>query len=280
MRPPAEIWRQRLWVWLPAAIFFLANIVALAIYRFGYADRVETLKEELGSQRAAVKAGEQERRNLEALLQQATVNRKRIEQLYAENFSTRRRRLTGVTAEVIALAGKAGLSPRSLAYPEQEIQGYGLIKRSFIFAVDGTYLDLRRFINLLELSDSFLTLEGVSLAEGAAGAAAGRRGGPQMPQMPLPPQATAWSGRGWSASANRACLIAAKASLSSERMRARARSAVSCMTTVRLIVRLRRQSDPGPYRGRPAARRPGLRVWPRNARPVRPCLPGQQDHRR
>jgi len=137
MRPPPEIWRQRLWVWLPAALFFLVNASAFAVYRFGYADRVEALKDELKSQHAAEKSEEAKRRHHEGLLQQATINRQRIEQLYAESFSTRRRRLTGVTAEVISLAGKAGLAPRALAYPEQEIQGYNLIKRSFIFTVDG-----------------------------------------------------------------------------------------------------------------------------------------------
>jgi type IV pilus assembly protein PilO len=189
MTPPPEIWRQRLWVWLPAAIFFLVNATGFAIYRFGYADRVAGLKDELKSQRAAASAERAEHHHLEGLLQQATINRQRIEQLYGETFSTRRRRLTGVTAEVISLAGKAGLVPRALAYPEQEIQGYNLIKRSFIFSVEGTYLDLRKFINLLELSDSFLTLEGVSLSEGGA-----RRGGGT--EVALPAQARAGGGGG------------------------------------------------------------------------------------
>jgi type IV pilus assembly protein PilO len=184
MRPPAEIWRQRLWVWLPAALFFLVNATAFAVYRFGYADRVAGLRDELKSQRAAEKSEEAKRRQHEGLLQLATINRQRIEQLYSESFSTRRRRLTGVTAEVISLAGKAGLAPRALNYPEQEIQGYNLIKRSFIFSVDGTYLDLRKFINLLELSDSFLTLEGVSLSEGGA-----RRAGPEVQAPPGAPAA-------------------------------------------------------------------------------------------
>src|SRR5262249_7156107 len=50
-------------------------------------------------------------------------------------------------------------------------------KRSFVFEVDGTYLDLRKFINLLELSDSFLTLEAVSLSE------RGRRSGSEAPPV-------------------------------------------------------------------------------------------------
>ena len=56
------------------------------------------------------------------------------------------------------MARKAGLVPRSISYPEQEIQDYGLIKRSFIFSVAGTYVNLRKFITLLERSHSFLTL--------------------------------------------------------------------------------------------------------------------------
>ena len=34
------IWRQRLWVWLPALVFFLANAAAFSVYRFGFAGDV------------------------------------------------------------------------------------------------------------------------------------------------------------------------------------------------------------------------------------------------
>jgi len=70
---------------------------------------------------------------------------------------------------VQSLARKAGLDPRSIAYPEPEIEDYGLVKRSFIFTVDGDYLALRKFLNLLELSDSFLTLEDASVSEASKG---------------------------------------------------------------------------------------------------------------
>jgi len=74
-----------------------------------------------------------------------------------------------VTAEVLSLARRAGLEPEVLAYPEQEIEDYGLIKRSFVFSVSGTYLELRKFVNLLELSDSFLTLEDASMTQDPKG---------------------------------------------------------------------------------------------------------------
>jgi hypothetical protein len=185
-----DIWRQRLWVWATALAFLALNGIGLLVYLFAYSDRVKTLDVELrdqGKRQADVHGAHL---HSEDVLRQARVNRERILQLYDEHFSTRRRRLTGVTAEVKDLAKRAGLVPRSISYPEEQIQQYGLIKRSFIFSVEGTYADLRKFINLLELSDSFLTLEDAALAEeGRRDGGANRSG--FSPPAGLSPPATA-----------------------------------------------------------------------------------------
>jgi Tfp pilus assembly protein PilO len=160
-----DIWRQRLWVWTAALAFLLLNCVGLLIYQIGYANRVKVLRQDATAQSKQLADTRAERQSLEGLLRQARINRERILQLYADHFSTRRRRLTGITAEVQLLAKRAGLLPRAITYPEEQIQQYGLVKRSFIFSVQGTYADLRKFVNLLELSDSFLTLEDATLAE-------------------------------------------------------------------------------------------------------------------
>lgn len=188
-----DIWRQRLWVWATALVFVALNGIGLLVYLFAYSDRVKTLEVDLsdqGKRQAEVHAAHL---HSEDLLRQARLNRERILQLYDEHFSTRRRRLTGVTAEVKELAKRSGLVPRSITYPEEQIQQYGLIKRSFIFAVDGTYADLRKFINLLELSDSFLTLEDVALAEEGGRA---NRSGFSPPAGLSQPAATAPPGAG------------------------------------------------------------------------------------
>lgn len=158
-----EIWRLRLWVWVPALVFFLANATAYVVYRFGFADRVESLEarlEETQKEKARLAAN---RTRLERLIQRSQRNEVEIRRLYDERFSTRSQRLTRVTAEVKELARSAGLEPLAITYPQVPIEEYGLVKRSISFTVDGTYLELRKFINLLELSDSFLTLEGVTL---------------------------------------------------------------------------------------------------------------------
>jgi hypothetical protein len=57
-----------------------------------------------------------------------------------------------------------------VSYPTEPLEAYGLRRRAFVFSVQGTYPDLRKFINLLELSDTFLTLEQVTLSESSGGA--------------------------------------------------------------------------------------------------------------
>lgn len=186
MRSPGEIWRLRVWVWVPALVFFLANATAYTVYRFGFADRVASLRQDLKDERERLDPLVARKKKLEGLLARSESNELEIRKLYNETFATRKQRLTEITTEVKSLARKAGLDPKSLTYPETKIQRYGLIKRSFIFSVEGNYQELRKLINLLELSDSFLTLEEVTLSEGTAGQAGrpGRGGMAPVPQTP------------------------------------------------------------------------------------------------
>ena len=164
MRSREEIWRLRLWVWVPALVFFLANASAYVVYRFGFANRVESLEADLEKKQQELAPLAAKRDRFERLIKRSQLNDIEIRRLYDERFSTRSQRLTRVTAEIKQLARNAGLNPLSFTYPQEEIEAYGLVKRSFSFAVDGTYLELRKFMNLLELSESFLTLEEVTLA--------------------------------------------------------------------------------------------------------------------
>lgn len=178
MKDQSEIWRQRVWIWVPALLFFLANAVAFSVYRFGYAGQVNALESDIESVREQLKPLQERRAAVERSLQRARAAKEQIAVLYSERFSTRSERLTRVTAEVKTLARKAGLNPKSISYPQQEIEDYGLVKRSFVFPVEGTYAELRQFLNLLELTDSFLTLEAVTLSDDS------RNEGPEL-QMNL-----------------------------------------------------------------------------------------------
>jgi len=169
MRSPGEIWRKRLWLWVPALVFFLANFGIFSVYRWGYAGQVQNLEAQLTERDKDLAERRAARRAKEGLFQRAQVNAQRIDDFYAERLSTRRRRMTDVNGEFNRMAAKAGLTPKSVSFPEEQIEDFGLVKRSFVFSVEGTYAELRQLINLLELSESFLTLEQVTLTEGGQG---------------------------------------------------------------------------------------------------------------
>lgn len=164
MRFRGEIWRQRLWIWVPALLFFLANVVAFAVYTVGYGGRLGALDDKLASQERTLETLKAEQRDAQAMLTRVRTNEQQVEQLYAERLSTRSRRLTGINAEVQAMAQKAGLVPRAFTFPETDIEEFGLVQRSHVFTVQGTYAELRRFINLVEASRSFLAIDEVRVS--------------------------------------------------------------------------------------------------------------------
>jgi Tfp pilus assembly protein PilO len=170
MRAPGEIWRQRLWIWVPALLFFLANAGAFTVYKLGYAGRIESLDDRLKELAREHKELADKSQQAATMIARVRTNEAQVEQLYVERLSTRSQRLTSVTAEVKKLAKEAGLVPKAFTYPEEEIQEYNLVKRSFVFSVEGTYAELRRFVSLLETSHSFLSIDEVTVVNNTEGA--------------------------------------------------------------------------------------------------------------
>lgn len=155
---------KRLWLWVPALVFLLINLVAFAVYQVVYADEAAVSEARLERAEESLAELQGQRRTLEGYLDQIDSTRERVASLYDSSFAPEARRLTEILREVKNLAREANLEPRSTTYPEEELDEYGLTKRSFVFTVEGTYFNLRKLINTLELSDHFLTLEHVGLS--------------------------------------------------------------------------------------------------------------------
>jgi Tfp pilus assembly protein PilO len=162
-------------LWLPALAFLLLNVAALLVYQFRFASRSVGLEERLAQREEQLAKVRVEHERSVALAERAKANRLALDEVYRDRFSTRSRRLTQVTEEIKELARRAGLEPRAFSYPEEEIAEHGLIERKVQFQVEGTYPALRTFINFLELSPSFLTLEEIAVnqAAGSGGALLG-----------------------------------------------------------------------------------------------------------
>jgi type IV pilus assembly protein PilO len=159
-----RIWRQRPWVWVPALVFFVLNLGLFSAYRMVYAGQVENLRARLERRADQLEDLKSEAREIEALVTSARDTRADLTGLYENRLASERTRFTKVTSEVQDLARRSGLEPTAISYPAEEIEDYGLVKRYFTFGVSGTYVELRRFINLLELTPTFITLEQVSLS--------------------------------------------------------------------------------------------------------------------
>jgi type IV pilus assembly protein PilO len=159
-----RIWRQRIWVWAPALAFFVVNLALFSAYRLVYSGQVENLRERLVSRTEQLEELKAEAQEAERLVAAAHGTREALAGLYEHRLASERTRFTKVTGEVRELARRSGLEPNAMSYPTEEIEDYGLVKRYFTFSISGTYVELRRFINLLELTPTFITLEQVSLS--------------------------------------------------------------------------------------------------------------------
>jgi Tfp pilus assembly protein PilO len=152
-------WRRELRLWLPALVLLLINLLAFGAYEFFLAGDAQARERRVERARADYSRLVDRRERAESLVARARRNERRLERVYKSRFQTEEQRITKVIAEVKELTRRAGLDPPTISYPDQPIENYGLVKRSIVFGVDGSYLSLRSFINFLELTDSWVTLE-------------------------------------------------------------------------------------------------------------------------
>ena len=164
-----ELWRAHLWRWLIPLLVVVSMSALLSVYRAVYSGRVAQLERQYEAEVENLERLAVERTEVEALADAAEQTRSGIEDLYENRFASEEERLTSLLREVKDLASRSGLLPSTIAYPETELEGQGLVRKNIEFAVQGDYASLRRLINFLELSDSFIVLERISVSDGEAG---------------------------------------------------------------------------------------------------------------
>jgi len=92
-----------------------------------------------------------------------------VEEIYTRQWATENERLTALIAEVKRLAVASELVPKSISYTRVQ-SAVVASKRtaaevvSITFSVQGNYQQVRRLINLLELSRQFIIIDQIALA--------------------------------------------------------------------------------------------------------------------
>jgi hypothetical protein len=171
------LWRRRVWIWLPPAVALCMATLFLVYLERGVRARGADLDARL---QAAQLQHAEARANLarfQKLAAAAQSTREQVESLMAEKFATESGRFTDLIREIKLLAEHAGLDPRDIGYPEEDLAELGLVRRSFVFSVEGSYSNLRAFLYLVELSPSFITVDQIEVRElsGAKGLGASLR---------------------------------------------------------------------------------------------------------
>lgn len=164
MTHPFEVWRRNLLLWVVPAGVCVLGALGLVIYYGTFDGRVETLANRHEAITAKLAEYRQESQEISEFLARVDGQDRKIDQLYLEHFETEDERFTRVLQEVKKLARDAGLQPTSFDYPIEVVDDYDLIRRGISFSVVANYQQLRTFINFLELTDQFLTLESIGLS--------------------------------------------------------------------------------------------------------------------
>jgi hypothetical protein len=154
----------RLWpVWAVPMVILGLNVGWLASMRSSIVGRGATLADK-------VLKTTDECSKLEAQLATLKATRAELDRLQSELGELRSKRLSGMKerlvpfiTEVVKLAGDAGVQPEHVGYSAQREEKSGLVLFTASYSIKGTYDQIRRLTFLLEGSNQFILLGGLSL---------------------------------------------------------------------------------------------------------------------
>jgi cell division protein FtsB len=166
------IWREKRIPLGILGVFLLANAVFFFTYRVQYENRLSALE---ADKHAAEQRLEQLRARRAQTEQQIAAYRKaqaEIARIYNDRWSTVPERFTALINEVKRLETASQLIGRSHGFAQsekdvKEAAGLGTNVVTISFSVQGTYAQVRRLINLLELSDQFVIIDAIGLSGNA-----------------------------------------------------------------------------------------------------------------
>lgn len=167
------IWREKR---IPLAILgalLLANVVFFFTYRVQYQNRLEDLDVRLRASQDRLAQAQRMRQTAQLQVDGYRKVQQDLQSLYNERWSTQTARFTSLITEVKRLVVASQLVlPRTSTFSHTDAHSSketGAMDTAVVginFTVQGSYDQVRRLINLLELSDQFVIIDGISLAGG------------------------------------------------------------------------------------------------------------------
>ena len=168
------MWREHRVPLIVMAALLLGNVFFFFTYRVQYQSRLTDLDTRMADAQRRLQAAQSARMAAEQQLASYDRVRSDLQSLYNDRWSTQARRFTQLFEEIKKLATVSHFDPHTFSFSrtsEQSSKELGTEGNTVVtvsFTVQGTYEQVRRLINLLELSNQFVIIDGVGLASGNA----------------------------------------------------------------------------------------------------------------
>jgi hypothetical protein len=169
------IWREHRILLGVLAALLVANAIFFFTYRVQYEARLSALDARLQQAEDDL----QRARNKRIAAEQSVSNYKQVQtdlqMLYNSRWATEPERLTRLYTEIKKRAADSQVAmPRTFSFTQSEDKemqrsgGVGTVTVTIVFSAQGTYQQLRRLINSLELSNQFVIIDALSLGSGSS----------------------------------------------------------------------------------------------------------------
>lgn len=170
------IWREKRILLLVLGLLLLGNLVFFLTYRVQYQTRLDEMDARLEQAEGQLAKTKRMRSEAEMSLAAFRKVERDVQTVYDETWSTQPRRLTLLIGEVKRLAVASNAVPRTLSFVRSEVEdtkgqrgkAVGAREVKIAFSVTATYDQVRRMINLFELSNQFVIIDQISLAQADA----------------------------------------------------------------------------------------------------------------
>ena len=184
------IWREKRIPLIILGLFLLANAVFFFTYRVQYENRLQALEADKSAAEQRLMGLRAERAKTDQQIASYRKAQGDLNVIYNEKWATEPERLTALINEVKRLEQASQLIGRTHSYGKSEkdakaTPGLGTDVVTIAFTVQGTYPQVRRLINLLEISDQIVIIDAVSL-NGTNDVAAAAPAGAPPPAGPPP----------------------------------------------------------------------------------------------
>jgi hypothetical protein len=163
------MWREKRILLAVLGVLLAANTVFFFTYRLQYEERLKDLDDRQAQAEAKLNDQKNARTQAERrLVAYRTISRD-VQDIYTRQWATEGERLTALIGEVKRLALASELVPKSISYTrtasaEQASKKIAAEVVTISFAVQGNYQQVRRLINLFELSRQFIIIDQIGLA--------------------------------------------------------------------------------------------------------------------